>query len=185
MPPTSCSPRSTPRRAQLWLRRAPALGVAVRHGRLHPRPAAQAGRGLPGHAAGGGRCRPAAARGRCREPAVARADAPRSSACSTRSAPREVPQILVFNKLDLLEARAARAQLRDWVERADGRARAARLRQRARRRGLDALRELLADGRRAQRLERRRCAPSAERATRVARRERGPFDHSVTASHHV
>jgi hypothetical protein len=37
-------------------------GVAVGHGRLHPRPAAQAGRGLRGHAAGGRRGRPAAAR---------------------------------------------------------------------------------------------------------------------------
>jgi GTP-binding protein HflX len=68
MRPTSCSPRSTrPRGSSIWLKR-PGERIAVRHRGLHPRPAAQAGRGLRGHAAGVGRCRPAAARGRLLQP---------------------------------------------------------------------------------------------------------------------
>jgi hypothetical protein len=50
------------------------IGLAVRHGRLHPRPAARPDRRLPGHAAGGRRCGPAAARGGCGQPAPSRAD---------------------------------------------------------------------------------------------------------------
>ena len=50
------------------------LGVAVRHGRVHPRPAARPDRRLPGHLAGSGRRRPAAARGRCRQSRLSRAD---------------------------------------------------------------------------------------------------------------
>ena len=86
-PPTSSSPRSTRPRASSTSRTRGALGVAVGHGRLHPRPAAQAGRGVRGDAAGSGRRRPAAARRRRVEPAAGRADGRGRSACSTRSAP--------------------------------------------------------------------------------------------------
>jgi GTPase len=113
MPPTSCSPRSTPPRARCgWAARA--LGVAVRHRGLHPRPAAQAGRGLRGHAAGGGRCRPAAARGRCRQPAAAEQQAEVERVLAEIGA-ADVPQILVYNKCDLLDLAQPRVAA-DWIE---------------------------------------------------------------------
>ena len=111
-PPTSCSPRWTPPRASSTSKRPGALGVAVRHGGLHPRPAAQAGRGLRGHAAGGGRCRPAAARGRLPPARCSPSRWPRSqrvlaeigaarmsrrcwsSTSSTGSKPRQRPRVL-------------------------------------------------------------------------------------------
>ena len=94
---------------QLYLGEARPLGVAVRHRRLHPRPAARPDRRLRGHAAGGGRRRPAAARGRCRQSAPSRADRPRCSACWREIGAGDVPQLLVFNKLDALASRAAAA----------------------------------------------------------------------------
>ena len=131
MPPTSCSRRWTRPRASSTSSDAGALGVAVRHGRLHPRPAAQAGRGLRGHAAGGRRCRPAAARGRCGQPAAA------TSRCA------EVERVLRRDRrrpraagAGLQQARPARADrsgramLRDAIEARRRRAHAARLRQR-------------------------------------------------------
>ena len=84
-------------------RRAGPLGVPVRYGRLHPRTAAQAGRGLRGHAAGNRRCRPVAARRRCGEHHTGSSRSPKCSACCARSAPRQVPQLLVFNKADRLD----------------------------------------------------------------------------------
>jgi hypothetical protein len=86
MRPTSCSPPGHDHAVALAARGAE-RGVAVRHGGLHPRPAAQAGRGLQGHAAGSGRRRPAAARHRRRQPARCTSSRPRSNVCSTRSVP--------------------------------------------------------------------------------------------------
>ena len=106
----------------LWLGEAQALGLAVRHRGLHPRPAAQAGRGLRGHAAGGGRRRPAAARHRRRQPAPGRSSRPRSSACSRRSAPPTCRRLLVYNKCDLLEDSRQPREAADWIEVHSGRA---------------------------------------------------------------
>ena len=62
------------------------FGVAVGHGGLHPRPAAQAGRGLPGHLAGGRRRRLCCCMWWMRRAPSCWSKAPRSSGCSTRSA---------------------------------------------------------------------------------------------------
>jgi GTP-binding protein HflX len=84
-----------------WSRRL--FGVAVRHRRIHPRPAAQAGRSLRGHAAGSGRCRPAAARDRQFQPVRSSSKAEVERVLAEIGADA-VPQILVCNKCDLLEA---------------------------------------------------------------------------------
>ena len=93
----------------LYLEGVGAVGVAVRHGRLHPRPAAQAGRGLPRHAAGGHRRRPAAARGRRVEPARCEAQRDEVERVLAEIGAQDLPQILVYNKLDALEPQAASA----------------------------------------------------------------------------
>ena len=91
------------------------------------------------------------------EPAVARADAPRSSVCSTRSVPRRCRRCWSSTSATCSRHRAARAQAVDWVERANG-VRVRRVFVSARDgEGLDALREVLADAvRRALECRRRR-----------------------------
>ena len=86
----------------LWLGEAQAAGVAVGHRRLHPRPAAQAGRGVRGDAAGSRRRRPAAACDRRRQPAPGRA-AGRGRTVLDEIGAAGVPQLLVYNKCDLLD----------------------------------------------------------------------------------
>ena len=130
-PPTSCSPRSTRRRASCTCAGVERIGRAVRHRRLHPRPAAQAGRGVPGDAAGGRRRRPAAARGRRRQPRAATSRWPRSQRVLAEIGAADVPQILVFNKIDRIEETERPRVLADMARAARRRARAARLRQRA------------------------------------------------------
>ena len=110
-PPTSCSPRSTRRRASSTSQRArERVGVAVRHRRLHPRPAARAGRRVPAR-----RLQEAAdadlllhvvdARARL----LRRADRARSKRVLHEIGAADVPQMLVFNKIDRLERPSGRA----------------------------------------------------------------------------
>ena len=63
-------------------------------------------------------------------PQLRRAERRSRARAGTRSAPHDVPQILVFNKLDAARSVAAAARRSDWIERDDGHARAARVRQR-------------------------------------------------------
>ena len=100
---------------QLYLEDVGAHGRAVRHGRLHPRPAAHADRGVPGDAAGGRRCRPAAARRRRASPELAE-QMRRGQRVLAEIGAGEVPQILVFNKLDRWTRPSGRASSRDMVE---------------------------------------------------------------------
>ena len=104
---------------QLYLERRRAVGVAVRHGRLHPRPAAQAGRGLPGHAAGGRRRRPAAARGRRGEPGAGTSRCAEVERVLRRDRRRRAcRRSLVFNKLDRARRdRSGRAPAATSIER--------------------------------------------------------------------
>ena len=55
-----------------------------------------------------------------REPGARRADAPRSARARARSAPADVPQIVVFNKLDRLDETERPRALVDAVELPDG-----------------------------------------------------------------
>jgi GTP-binding protein HflX len=114
MPPTSCSRRSTRRRASCTCP-ACAHGRALRHRRLHPRPADDADRGVPGDAAGSRRCRPAAARRRRRQRRARRADAG-SAARPRRDRRRRRAQILVYNKLDRMEETERPRVLADMAE---------------------------------------------------------------------
>ena len=70
-------------------------------------------------------------------PHAGRAAAPRSSACSTRSVPPACRRCWSSTSATCSSRRASRAQAVDWIEVARRRACAARLRQRARRPGLD------------------------------------------------
>ena len=78
--------------------------AALRHRRVRAAPAAPARRGVPVDARGGGRRRPARARRRRR-----RARAPRLQIAAVRvgararSAPIDVPELLVFNKTDIVD----------------------------------------------------------------------------------
>ena len=90
-------------------RRRAALGVPVRHGRLHPRPAAQAGRGFRGHAAGGGRRRPAAACGRLPPARVSTSRVAEVERVLGEIGAEGIPQMLVYNKSTASRTRSARA----------------------------------------------------------------------------
>ena len=94
-------PRPPPRPAR---RRGRA---AVRHRRLRPQAAPPAGRGVPVHARGGGRVRPARPRGRRRRRPTPRR---RSTPCATvldEIGAGDVPELLVFNKIDVADRRQA------------------------------------------------------------------------------
>ena len=97
------------------------VGLAVRHGGIHPRPAARPDRCIPGHA-----CRRRSMPTCCctwwtPPTRITPSRSPRCSACCTRSAPADVPQVLVFNKLDAIAPGAAPAPgcrlLRRWKAR--------------------------------------------------------------------
>ena len=120
-PPTSCSRRSTRRRASCISTSIERARRPLRHGRLHPRPAAHADRGVPGDAAGSRRCRPAAARRRRAPAPSSPSRCARSSACSTRSAPARCAQVVVFNKIDRLDETERPRVLADSVELPSGR----------------------------------------------------------------
>ena len=110
--PTSCSRRSTPRRASCTSTSAGSDRVAVRHGRLHPRPAAQAGRGVRGHAAGGGRRRPAAARRRLRRARCSTSRCAEVERVLAEIGAADVPQIARLQQARRLEPTSGRASAR-------------------------------------------------------------------------
>ena len=74
---------------------------ALRHRRVHPRPAARPGRGVSRDARRGRRRRPPAARDRRVGAGSRRADRGGRRACSREIGAADVPQIRVFNKIDL------------------------------------------------------------------------------------
>ena len=93
---------------RIWL---PECGnvVRFRHRRLHPRPAARPGGGVPRHARGDGARRPAAARGRR---GLARRATSRCAAVDKVLAEipaGDAPRLLVWNKIDCSSRRQARA----------------------------------------------------------------------------
>ena len=113
MPPTSCSPRWTPPRAGCTWTEARQSG-AVRHRGFHPRPAAQPGGGLSRHAGGDRPCRSAAARGRCFEHRARRSRSRPSNAVLAEIGADAIPQVLVWNKIDLTAGFAGIGARRIW-----------------------------------------------------------------------
>ena len=80
-------------------RRCGTIRFVVRHGGLHSGSSPWAGRCVPGHAAGGGRRRFAASRGGRFQPGFSGADGAGGAGVAGNGA-SDIPQILVFNKLD-------------------------------------------------------------------------------------
>ena len=93
-------------------------GAGDRHGGLRPQAAPRAGRGVPLHPRLGAAGRPGGPRGRRVGARRRGADRRRARRCWARSAPADVPELLVVNKADVApdeaEALAARASRARW-----------------------------------------------------------------------